>query len=83
MKVYPILGLGFVYPVKFLHGLHTALPGRVVVFHTFISGGRGRAEICASAGEGKNGKAEFHPMVREWKLALLVSAAERGRRSST
>lgn len=83
MKVYPILGLGFVYPVKYLYGLHAVLPGPVVVFNTFISVGGGRADICASAGEGMNGNAVFHPTLREWKLALLVSAAERVRRSFT
>lgn len=83
MKVYPILGLGFVYPAKYLYGLHAVLPGPVVVFNTFIFAGRGRAGICASAGEGMNGNAVFHPTLREWKLALLVSAAERVRRSFT
>lgn len=83
MKVYPILGLGFGGPVKHLHGLHPALPGPAVVFNTFSSAGRGRADLCAPAGEGMNGSAEFHPTLREWKLALLVSAAERVRRSFT
>lgn len=83
VKVYPILGLVFVYPVQYLYGLHTVLPGRAVVFSTFVFAGRARADICASAGEGMNGNAVFHPTLREWKLALLVSAAERVRRSFT
>lgn len=69
--------------MKHLHGLHPALPGPAVVFNTFSSAGRGRADLCAPAGEGMNGSAEFHPTLREWKLALLVSAAERVRRSFT
>lgn len=36
----------------------------------------GRADICASGGEEMNGNAVLHPSLREWILALLVSAAE-------
>lgn len=82
MKVYPISGLGFVYPVKHFYGLHPVLPGRAVVFNTFvILWAEEGLVFVLQLGEGMNGNAVFHPTLREWKLALLVSAAERVRRS--
>lgn len=51
MKVYPILGLGFVYTAKYFYGLHAALPGRVVVFNTFIFCGQRKGwYLCFSGG---------------------------------